>query len=334
MPRPVLVSQETHLTPSPAAMRVIEQLRGFTAGTGSDPDEMRLRYAESRRPFLPELDSVGDILSLERTAERPPLTIFRPSEAQSGQIPALLYLHGGGWTVGSLDTYEPFCRKLANATGCAVIWVEYRLAPEHPFPAPYLDIRDAYRWILSEGEKLGLDTGRIGVAGDSSGGNLAAVLCLAERDDATAPLPWLQVLIYPCLDMTASLDSHKLFATGYGLTGQTYRWYRENYAGGITKPGQWRLSPLRAYNLAGLPPTVMLYAGFDILRDEAAAYADRLEAAEVPVERLYFPDMIHGFITLGGAIPAAETAIHRIGAGLRRLTQSGLPASLGHLRHG
>lgn len=321
MSRPVLIAQKSHAAPAPDALRVIEQLKNLSATAGADAAEIRRQYTQSRRLLIGTLDAVGGIVSIPADGNRPSLTVLRPLGSGTGPLPALLYFHGGGWTVGSLETYEPFCRKLANATGCAVVWVEYRLAPEHPFPAAYDDARAAYRWVLDNATILGLDPARIGVAGDSSGGNLAAALCLAERDDRSSRLPWAQVLIYPCLDMSACLKSHKFFATGYGLTAETYRWYRQNYASNVAKPVQWRLSPLFVYDVEGLPPTVILYAGFDILRDEAAAYANRLDDAGVPLQRLYFPDMIHGFITLGGAIAAADTAIDRIAAALRGLTE-------------
>ncbi len=139
------------------------------------------------------------------------------------------------------------------------------------------------------------------------GGNLAAVACLAERYDRSPYQPWRQILLYPCLDISACMPSHKKFAEGYLLTANLYRWYRENYAGKPEKSGHWRLSPLFAADVGGLPPTILLYAGFDPLRDEASAYAMKLSLADVPLRTLYFSDMIHGFLTMGGAIPAANT---------------------------
>jgi acetyl esterase len=220
--------------------------------------------------------------------------------------------------LGSLATYEPFCRQLANACNMILVWVEYRLAPEAPFPAAYEDTLAAWRWVQENYRELGADPARIMIGGDSAGGNLAAAAALRLRSDMGIQ-PWRQILLYPCLDMSASLSSHRRFAEGYLLTAPLYAWYRDNYAGQFANRDDWRLSPLFAEDFSGLPPTVLLYAGFDPLRDEAAAYAIKLTMADVPVETLYFADMVHGFLTMGGAIPAAHAAIGRIADALAGL---------------
>jgi acetyl esterase len=242
----------------------------------------------------------------------PRLTVIRPTKFRRGmRLPALVYLHGGGWSLGSLATYEPFCRQLANATGQIIIWVEYRLAPESPFPAAILDTLAAWHWVQENYRELAVDPARISIGGDSAGGNLAAVAALTVRGE-TGIQPWRQVLLYPCLDMSASMTSHRKFAEGYLLTAPLYAWYRDNYAAPPIERDNWRLSPLFAEDLRGLPPTILLYAGFDPLRDEAAAFIMKLTLAGVPVESLYFADMIHGFLTMGGVIPAATVAVKRI----------------------
>lgn len=316
---PVVATHKSHSKPAPEALHVIDHLGECANVADSDIDLVRQKYTQSRRPLLAPLVAVASVVSIAAGQGHVAISIVRPFGQRPDNLPALLYFHGGGWTLGNFTIYEPFCRKLANTTGCAIVWVDYRLAPENPFPAAYLDARGAYRWVSTNALTLGIDPTRIGVAGDGAGGNLAAVLCLDERDSWSGRLPWVQVLIYPCLDMTACLPSHKLFAVGYGLTAQVFRWYRQNYAGGITKLGQWQLSPLFAWDVKGLPPTIILYAGFDIFCDDAAAYSARLAKAEVPLQELYFPDMIHNFITLGGAISAANSAINRIAAALQNL---------------
>ncbi len=193
-----------------------------------------------------------------------------------------------------------------------LVWVEYRLAPEHPYPVAFDDVRHALNWIHDSHASLGIDPNRLGIAGDSSGGNLAAAASLAAREQPGSFLPKFQILIYPCLDLKATLDSHRTFAEGYLLTEELYAWYRRNYICGFVKATHWRLSPLFAHDVSGLPPAVILYVGFDPLRDEAATYAHRLRESGVPVKTLYFPDMIHGFLTMGGTIPAASAAIGRI----------------------
>ena len=299
--------------PHPTAQRVIEIL-GNTAPQADAPIRaVRHRYNLTRRQFLAEMETIESIFHI-LPAERgvPRLTVIRPRKFRQGDwLPAIVYLHGGGWSLGSLATYEPFCRALANATGQIVIWVEYRLAPEAPYPAALDDTLAAWRWVQQNYRELGADPARISIGGDSSGGNLAAVASLILREE-TGIQPWRQLLLYPCLDMSASLASHRKLADGYLLTAPLYAWYRDNYAPPAVARDDWRLSPLFADDLSHLPPAIVLYAGFDPLRDEAAAYAMKLTLAGVPVETLYFADMIHGFLTMGGAIPAAQVALARI----------------------
>ncbi|HTO40512.1 MAG TPA: alpha/beta hydrolase, partial [Rhizomicrobium sp.] len=266
---------------------------------------------------LVAVDSVFEM----RSPDAPPLKVIRPSGFEDGKLhTGIVYLHGGGWTVGDFETYEPLCRQLAQANNAVVVFVEYRLAPEHPYPAAFDDTRRALDWVHHNHRQLGIDPAHLGIAGDSSGGNLAAAACLAAREQRGSVQPKFQVLIYPCLDLAAGLASHSTFAEGYLLTETLYRWYRQNYVSGFVKARHWRLSPLFAQSVADLPPAIILYAGFDPLRDEAAAYIDRLRAAQVPVTPLYFPDMIHGFLNMGGAIPAANAAITRIAQALRVIT--------------
>jgi acetyl esterase len=303
--------------PHTTAQRVIEILSATPLPAAADIRAIRHRYNLSRRQFLAEMEPVENIFHI-LPAERgvPRLTVIRPRNYRQGQkLPALVFLHGGGWTLGSLATYEPFCRNLANTTGQIVIWVEYRLAPEAPYPAALDDTLAAWHWVQKNHGELGADPARISIGGDSAGGNLAAVAALTLKAQ-TGIQPWRQVLLYPCLDMSASLASHRKLADGYLLTAPLYAWYRDNYAPAGVARDDWRLSPLFADDLSGLPPTVLLYAGFDPLRDEAAAYAMKLTLAGVPVETLYFADMIHGFLTMGGAIPAAQAATTRVAEAL------------------
>ena len=312
LPELRLVHSEPDL-PHPTAQRVVEIL-GNTAPSADAPIRaIRHRYNLSRRQFLAPLqpvESIFHVLPPEHGVPR--LTIIRPRDFREGErLPALVYLHGGGWSLGSLATYEPFCRALANTTNQIIIWVEYRLAPEAPYPAPLDDTLAAWRWVQQNYRELGVDPARIAIGGDSSGGNLAAVAALILREEPGIQ-PWRQLLLYPCLDLSASLASHRKLGQGYLLTAPLYAWYRNNYAPPGVARDSWRLSPLFADDLSRLPPTILLYAGFDPLRDEAGAYALKLTLAGVPVEPLYFADMIHGFLTMGGAIPAAEVALSRI----------------------
>ncbi len=310
----------------PAAAGVIARLAHSGPRSEITAIEARKRYNESRKPLLAPAEAVESVAELRpATAGVPKLTIFRPAGSQpSDVLPGLLFLHGGGWTLGDLTIYEPFVRALANATGSAVIWVDYRLAPEYPFPAALEDAAAAARWVQKNAHWLSLDPARIGIGGDSAGANIAAVTALAARDAQISFDPAYQLLLYPCTDLTASLPSHQTFADGYLLTADLYAWYRRNYIGRGPNAADWRVSPLFASSFADVAPAVILYAGFDPLRDEAAAYAARLKGAGVEVETLFFPGQIHGFLTMGGAIPAADVAIARLGAAVKKRLASQL----------
>lgn len=302
----------------PAAARVIALLSAGKPTINYHIAQARRRYAQSRKPLVVEREPVEDVIHIRTSlGKTPPLTIFRPRGAISGvKLPALVYLHGGGWTVGGLDTYEPLCRQLANATGRALVWVEYRLAPEHPFPAALDDTLSALSWLKENADWAGIDLDQVVVGGDSAGANLAAVAALCARDGLAAIRPQAQLLIYPCLDLTASQPSHRELAEGYVLTREVYTWYRRNYLGPAGDPMDWRLSPLFAETLRGAAPAVILYAGFDPLRDEAVLYAARLRDAGVPVTPLFYPGMIHGFLNMGGVIPTAGDAVRELAAAL------------------
>jgi len=303
----------------PAAAGVIARLSRAGPRSEITAIEARIRYNESRKPLVLPTEAVESVSELRpATAGVPKLTIFRPAGSRPSEaLPGLIFFHGGGWTLGDLTVYEPFVRSLANATQSAVIWVDYRLAPEYPFPAAIEDAWGASSWIQRNANWLGLDPARIGIGGDSAGANLAAVTALAARDAKVDFDPAYQMLLYPCLDLTAGLPSHQTFADGYLLTADLYAWYRRNYIGRGASAADWRVSPLFASSFADVAPAIILYAGFDPLRDEAAAYAARLKGAEVSVETLFFPGQIHGFLTMGGAIPAAGVAVARLGAAVK-----------------
>jgi acetyl esterase len=247
-----------------------------------------------------------------------PVRLYRPHRSVADEsLPALVYFHGGGWTFGDLDTHDVVCRELANLARCAIASVDYRLAPEHKFPAAVEDAVAAVRWVAREAQALGLDAARIAVGGDSAGGNLAAVVALAARDERRPKLA-MQVLIYPATDMAADTPSHREFADGYVLTRDAILWSRGNYLRSAEDVADWRASPLRARDLSGLPPAYVVTCGFDPLRDEGRAYADRLRAAGVAVTYECFEGMVHGFVTMGGVIAAAHHALYRCAQGLRQ----------------
>lgn len=231
-------------------------------------------------------------------------------------LPGLIYFHGGGWVIGDLDTHDALCRTLANETGARVIAVDYRLAPEHKFPAAADDCYAAVRWVETNATELGLDPNRIAVAGDSAGGNLAAVVSLMAKQKG-GPRIVYQLLIYPVTQFKAETGSMNSFAEGYFLEKKTMQWFFDQYAPGAD-PNDWRLAPLAAADLSGLPRAYVVTAGFDPLRDEGRAYADKLNRAGVAAVYVDYPGMVHGFFNMQGVIPTARTAIADAAKALRQ----------------
>jgi acetyl esterase/lipase len=241
---------------------------------------------------------------------------YAPPEL-GGPHPLLVYYHGGGFTYGDLDTHDGVCRILCRHGGAHVLAVDYRLAPEHPFPAAVEDAHAALQWALANADRLGADPGRIGVGGDSAGGNLAAVVSqLAARGGGSTPV--LQLLIYPVTDMTTRHRSRELFREGFLLTDSEMNWFEDNYIGTArTHASDSRVSPLVAEDLSGLAPAFVVTAAFDPLRDEGEAYARALQEAGTPAALRRFPGFIHGFINAAGVSRTARDALVEI-AGVTR----------------
>lgn len=237
-----------------------------------------------------------------------PVRIYTPVAAGTEPLPCLVYYHGGGWVIGDLETHEGACRMLANDSGCRVISVDYRLAPEHVFPAAPEDCFAALKWVAANAQPLGVDPKRIAVGGDSAGGNLSAVVCQMARE-AGGPSIAFQLLIYPATDMALGTGSKKENATGYFLEERTMHYFYDLYVPKGTDENDPRLSPLRAKNFAGLPPAYVITAQYDVLRDEGRLYAEKLKEAGVKVTHVNYDTLIHGFFTMAGVIPAARPAI-------------------------
>ncbi len=279
------------------------------------PIEARRIYLERRGYSQPDPPAVGLVRDLSGPV---PMRLYRPaSAADDAPLPVLVYLHGGGWTIGDLDTHDVLCRSLCAGAGCAVISVDYRLGPEHRFPAAVDDALASMRWVREQASALALDPARIAVGGDSAGGNLAAVVCLALRDAGEA-MPVHQLLIYPATDMRAVAPSHATNAQGYLLTADSIAYFRGHYMGQGADWSDWRASPLLATSHAGLPPALVLTAGFDPLRDEGRLYADALSAGGTPAQLVCFERQIHGFITMGRIIDEANLALDLCAMALRR----------------
>jgi acetyl esterase len=294
--------------------------KGLPAMQDLSPVEARTFYRDRRALTQPDPPPLAEIAEL--SADGPhgaiALRLYRPvARAPGVNAPVLVYFHGGGWTIGDLDTHDVLCRQLALGSGCAVVSVDYRMGPEHRFPAAVDDCLAATRWVARQAEGLGLDAARLAVGGDSAGGNLAAVVALLARDAGDLRIAF-QLLIYPATDMRAVAPSHERNGTGYLLESETIRYYRGHYIADAAHHADWRASPLLREDLSGLPPALVLTAGFDPLVDEGLAYADALVAAGNRASYVCFARQIHGFITMGKVIDEATTAVAMCGAELAR----------------
>ena len=254
------------------------------------------KASEDSEALPPEVASASD-----GTLPGPlgPITFrsYRPLGVVGEPLPTLIYYHGGGYVIGNIETHDSTCRRIANKSRCQVISIDYRLAPEHPFPAPIDDGLAAFRHIRDQAASFGVDARRIAVGGDSAGGNLAAVICqTCKRTGETAPA--FQLLIYPATDYTAKSGSRESLAEGYFLSKQMIDWFTGNYVPAGVDLTDVRLSPLLAEDVSGLPPAFVLTAGHDPLRDEGRAYADRLTDAGVKTTYVNYPGTIHGFFSM------------------------------------
>jgi acetyl esterase len=244
-----------------------------------------------------------------------PVRIYTP-QAMATPLPVVLWLHGGGFVVGSLDSNDGFCRELARETGAIVVSVGYRLAPEHPHPAAVDDSFAALQWVAANAASFGGDATRLAVAGDSAGGNLAAVCAILARD-AGGPKLARQILVYPATAGAPESESHTLFGDGYLLTRKSVLWFHEHHTGGEDHSQDFRFAPLVAPDLSGLAPALVIIAGYDPLRDEGMAYAHRLKEAGNPVDLLSFDGMVHGFMSLASYVEGGKIAIREVVKSLR-----------------
>jgi acetyl esterase len=310
------------LDPDAAAVFKAFQEAGRPPYETVSPAEARELYLKGRvvtNPEPPELESVAP-LAIPSPTGPIPARLFTPTRLRksNGLAPCLVFFHGGGWVIGNLDSHDVVCRKLADEGELIVISVDYRLAPEHKFPAAVDDAITATRWIADNAKQFDIDASRLTVGGDSAGGNLAAVVAISARD-GNGPDIAGQVLIYPAIDFALTHPSHSEPETSILLTHSVIIWFRDHYLNGAADISDWRASPARAGTLIGLPPAYVLTAGADPLRDEGDEYAHRLKEAGVPVTYRTFPGQFHGFFTMGKLLQQANVAAKEIGAWLKTL---------------
>ncbi|MGH7788401.1 MAG: alpha/beta hydrolase [Candidatus Binatia bacterium] len=242
-----------------------------------------------------------------------PVRVYQP---KGSGLPVLVYFHGGGWVLGGLETHDGVCRSLAAGAGCAVVSVDYRLAPEHKFPAAAEDCYAATQWVAAHAAEIGADAKRLAVGGDSAGGNLAAVVAQMARD-RQGPSVIFQLLVYPATDAAFDTPSYHENAEGYLLTTQDMRWFWNHYLNSPADAENPIASPLRARSLAGLPPALVITAEFDPLRDEGELYGRRLDDAGVHTKVSRYDGMIHGFFGMGMLIDKAKAAVQEAVGTLR-----------------
>lgn len=278
------------------------------------PDEVRAQVAAGRVPIPPEPVARVEDRTTPGPAGEIPVRIYAP-EADA-LLPALVYFHGGGFVIGNIESHDNVCRRLANDGQCAVISVDYRLAPEHHFPAAADDAYAATAWVAGHAAEIGVDGARVAVGGDSAGGNLAAVAALMARDRG-GPTIVFQLLVYPVTDFDFGTDSYRNHADGYFLTADSMRWFWGHYLARLEDGRSPYASPLEADDLSGLPPALVITAEYDCLIDEGEAYASRLRGAGVPVTYSVYDGMVHGFWTMAPFVSRADDALAEAAAALR-----------------
>ncbi|HZU74856.1 MAG TPA: alpha/beta hydrolase [Acidimicrobiales bacterium] len=301
---------------------VLQAIANANRQSGEGRDVSQLSVEEARQGYdaiaafggtAPELASVVD-RSIPGPAGEIPIRVYRPQG--DGPFPTVVFFHGGGWVIGSLDSHDPLARHLAALTPAVTVAVDYRLAPENPFPSAADDAWAATSWVAANGEELGSDTSRLALAGDSAGGNLVAVTSQRARLEGGPDIAF-QLLIYPTLDASLEHPSITENAEGPFLTRRTMEWFFQHYTGGQADASDPRLSPLSAPDLSGLPPALILTAECDPLRDEGEAYGRRLEEAGVTAKVHRYDGMAHVFLQLAGVVPQGAEAIQECAVALR-----------------
>ena len=307
------------LHPQARALLDLIESRGLPAVHDQPPPQSREAYRARRYFTQPDPTPVDEVRELSAPGPHGPipLRLYRPAPAAAGPLPVLVYYHGGGWVIGDLDTHDSLCRDLATQSGCTVISVDYRMGPEHRFPAAVDDCLAATQWVREHAASLGVNADRLAVGGDSAGGNLAAVVALAARDAGNLPIRF-QLLIYPATIQRRVTRSGSVNGQGYLLTADSMRYFHDHYIDDDRHDLDWRASPILATDHTQLPAALVLTAGFDPLRDEGVEYAHKLSQAGNRATLISFERQIHGFITMGRVIDEANEAVSMCASALKR----------------
>jgi len=299
-----ILDQLAENPPPPMDQTTPEEARAFYRAMGALTDPQDVPIGKTSDAAVP--GPAGDI----------PVRIYKPVAAGGEALPCLIYYHGGGFVIGDLETHDKLCRMLANESDCVVVAVDYRLAPEHKFPAAVEDAYAAARYVEENAEEFGVDPNRLAVGGDSAGGNLAAVVALMAKEKG-APTLRFQLLIYPTVSGNEETPSVRENGEGYLLEKRTMDWFFAQYTDSPGQKDDPRLAPLRAGDLEGLPPAFVITAGYDPLRDEGLQYADKLRAAGVKTDYKNYDSMVHGFFTMAGILDLSKEAIAEAGDKLK-----------------
>jgi acetyl esterase len=305
----------------PVHPQVQTLLDGLAAAGGPPLHELE---PEAARAMYRALASMEEKVEVERVDDRSvpgpegdiPVRVYTPAESVGANHGVLVWLHGGGWVIGDVESADPTCRLLAAQSGCVVVSVDYRLSPEHRAPAPLDDCLAAVTWTVENAEALGCDASRLAIGGDSAGGNLAALACIRLRDEFGPEIDF-QLLVYPVTDLTRSHPSYEENAEGYFLTAESMRWFIDHHLGGEIDPKDPMVSPLHADSLEGLPKALVITAELDPLRDEGEAYARRLQEAGVEAELVRYDGQIHGFFGMATLLDDGKDAVAKAAAALR-----------------
>ena len=294
---------------------LVEMLQQMAEAEGPPLNEMSPFEAREMFRAMQAVLPKPDVVSVEdASAGDIPVRIYKVSEQD--EQPVVVFFHGGGWVIGDLDTHDGTCRQLAVAADCTVVSVDYRLAPEHPFPAPIDDCYEATRWVADNANFLGIDVNKLAVAGDSAGGNLSACVCMMAKDGGGPPIR-LQLLIYPVTDARMNTESYEVNKEGYMLTRDGMEWFWQHYTGGNHMDNPLA-SPMLATDLSGLPTACIITAEYDPLRDEGEAYGEALKAAGVSTEIVRYDGMIHGFFGMTDMLEGSRQAMDLASVQLNR----------------